>query len=770
MNADKLLFIALLLISFPGFLFPGEFEDIIYGLDDLPETGTEAAGPVFKQLAVLDPGCDTSYRILNRIFSPDVSGLKKLLGNLDHQDYSVRSETANRILTYSLKDIQDILVKEELGAESPEKLFQTARIDHELKNHYYRYRRRVVTVRNNLLFYLAYSSDTRFFSFARKLYSEGSLNDKHTVISLAGYFDGAEKANFLADIFARTNGVLTYKLFTEIHRELSISEVRGIARAIVENRQLPLLLRASAAASIKNAGISIEGYTGEDPFLRMILETDASVSNRDLSKRASAELRSFPPSEISSTYWTGCRGWITGIDLSGGITCDTGNKLRSIPLYRAQKITFVPSGRRRNMDYVCRVVLHNGNSLSGTPIQVNPERIVIENSYIRGRIPIDPARTACIQFNTENSGVPSVKINSFDVPRIHLENGDSFSGHIIKQKGKKPAVRFSGLTVSTDPGSRPVDTLYIDIKQIRRVDFPVKRFKSPSGFCSVTTLYGDTLSGNFMKMDSRYCVLYSELFGTLRIKRNKIRQVSLDSGFSVFMEHAVMTFPLQDMVCVYDLQGQNIWKKTGLKKPVYAERLPNGDICICERLNGTISIYSKEYLLKSELKGFSQVSAVHALSNGNLLISCERAVDPVLEINRTGTRVRTYNGLKDVTDAVQRPDLTVVAVSMTRSKLALLTPRGGDALKERYIGTPVSVQLLENENILVCSRASISEYTGSLSKNRETEITRFSRPRAFRYGGSTYCIDGNILYKLDSGNNVIQKVVLPAKPESLFMY
>ncbi|MFC1479034.1 hypothetical protein ACFL6F_00405 [Planctomycetota bacterium] len=753
-----------------GFLCADDFEPFVYSLDAISRMTAGDSDNTLKQLKNLDPDRNRTFKILTRIFSPDTSDLEHIVAELNNEDYSVRSSAAQRILTYSLQDIKDLLVKEELRTGSPERLFQISKVQYELRNNYYLYRKKIVIVRNNMLLYLAYSADPRFFPFARKLYTEGSIQDKQSVLDLAGLFKGEGKLKFLTDVFSLTKGALVYSLFYEMRDELNTSEVKSIAGVIVKDAHLPPLLRATAAVSILQAGFKMDLSGQADPFIRNILETKEPLSNAKWVDGASSEMRTFPRDTVKSIDYPGCKGWITGIDLLNGVICDTGKKVHMVPLFRVDEIRMVPTGRRHNKDYTCRVVFHDGDSLSGTPLEMGKEGIVIENSYLRYPVAVKPDHVAVIQFNTENRSIPSVQVNSLKAPVVHLKNGDAVSGYLIQKKGEKPGVELTGFTVFTDPRSKPIKTLYIDTDSIERVEFPVKGYKKSLGFCRVTTLYGDRLSGNLMKMGGRYLTLYSEVLGKLFVSRDKIGLIAVNSGFSIFREYVVMTFPGQDTVCVYNLNGDKVWEKTGLKDPVYAEQMPNGDICVCERVNGTLSIYSKDYLLKKEYKGFDNISSAHVLPNGNLLVACERPRDAVVEIDPAGNTVNRYDGLTFVIDAVQRPDRKVIAISKRRRRIALLGPGKNEALRKDYIGSPLSIQLLENGNVLVSSRSSIAEYSDKFVKKNKTEIKQFSMPRALLHGKGMYCIDQNFLYKLDNKENIIRKVQLPETPESIYIY
>jgi len=771
MSTGRILILSVCILVWAGSLYADEFEDYVYGLDDISGMNPEKTETVLDRLKDLDPDSSKTFRLINRIFGLDISGLDHVMQELSSKDYYTRSSAARRILTYTLKDIKNILAREELQSETAEKIFQIGRIRHEFSSNYYHYRKKIIHVRNNLLFYLASCSDPRFFDFARRLYTEGSFRDKQSVLTLAGYFKGKEKTEFFAGVFAETEGALVYRLFNGIRDELDTPALRSIAGDIVRDPELPALLRASTAASIRRADFSVELPEDIDPFIQIILETDEPFDSEACSRRASAEQRTFPKDTIFSTEGIQCRGWITRVDLINGVICDTGANMRTIPLFKANEIKMVPTGRRRNMDYVCRVIFTDGDSVSGNPVSMGTEGMILENSYLRNRADIEPDTVAAVQFNTENQHVPSVHVNSLQSPVARFKNGDSLSGQIIRKAGKPFCIRLSGFTVRTKPGDTPSETLFIDTDAIRKVDFPVRQVGKASGFCGVITMYGDRLSGNLIKMGEQYLHLYSRLLGNIRISRDAILSITLNSGFSMFKENAVLTFPLQDTVSIYNIKGKKIWEKKGLKDPVYAERLPNGDICICERENGTVAVYSEDYVLKREYKGFDHVSAVRALPGGNLLISCERFSNAVVEISPEGSPVSRYVGLTYVVDAVKKPDGTVVAVSRRRSKIALLRKGRTEALKKRYIEAPVSIQLLQNGNVLAAGTSLIAEYrTDTLTKIKKTEITKFSHPRALLHEKNIYCVDENALYKLDRSGNIIRKTPLPQKPESIFMY
>jgi len=185
---------AVLIMLCTGLLRADGFEDYVYRLDDISIMGSDNTNKILQKLMELDPDRNRTFGILTRIFSPVEKELKGIIAELNNEDYSIRSQAAGRILTYSLQDIKELLVKEELRTGSPEQLFQIAKIQHELRNNYFLYRKKIVTVRNNMLLYLAHSADTRFFPFARRLYTEGSIQDKQSVLTLAGYFKGGRNS------------------------------------------------------------------------------------------------------------------------------------------------------------------------------------------------------------------------------------------------------------------------------------------------------------------------------------------------------------------------------------------------------------------------------------------------------------------------------------------------------------------------------------------------------------------------------------------------
>jgi hypothetical protein len=747
-----------------------EFEDYVYGLGDLMRMDVDSQSTILKQMSKLDPDCKKSIVILERIFKPDETSLWDIVSELGHNDFYRRSAAAQRILTFSMQDISDFLTKEEIRNENPEILFQVKRIRSEIRNNFYIYRKKVGVVRDNLLLFLANEGNPKFYMYAYNMYTKGSSKEQSNILRLVGMSKNDTKVEFLTEVFEFTQGPLLYELFHQLKPFMKTEEVSEMAENIIRSRNLPIMLKAGVAASLKGVKGEIGGLKGGDPFIENILNGTWKAGTVKSISKSSFKKGSRPRDTITRTTGVAQKGYVKGILLTGDIVYDDGKKTSLIPLFKIEDISIVPTGKRDNKDYICRIMLRTGNSISGKLIKADDKEIVMVNTYIKGRISFKPESVSLMQFGTEGKNVPNVHFNTIKVPRIYLNNSDTMQGVVVKKEGGRIGIKLKDIKVYPGSKTNPVDALYFDQNSIDRIEFPYSMRKDPIGFCQITSMYGDRISGNLIEMDDSKLTLFTEEFGLLTIAREKVSKISINSGFVVFREQILVSFPQEDSIAMYTIEGKEIWRKKGLDTPVYAERMSNGDLLVCERRPGVVSIYSRDFVLKREFSGFSQVSTAHELPNGNILVSCERFRDAIVEINIDGKRIKKYEGLQYIYDAVSKEDGTVLAISKRRSRAALLSPGATATVNDKYLNSPTSIQVLENGNYLVGSRSSVCEYTPRFSKVMATEITRFSQPKAYKHGDAIYVIDGKMLYKVNKQNVVVQRIQFKSAPDSLFMY
>jgi len=748
------------------------FEDFMEDSLDLPD------GKALELHASSDPTGDKTAAFLRaRIFSPDPARVKKLVQNLASPDYYVRVRAAYRILTFPIrKDVDGIIAEEALKTSDPEVLFQLRRIEYERSHNFFKHLRRVKRMRDRCLSYLASRRDPRFFSFARKVYEGGGGREKKFIIRLCAGYEGEERVKFLEEVLDGTDIEVLYPLFFEIRKDMNIPAARRLTRMLAGSSRFPPLLRAMAAAALVVHGErDIPPLGPEDAFLRTVFSRPRRAVLLDTRRveGASGEEKKRPPDVLVTVRGEREEGWITGIDLYTGVVCDTGKGMRLIPLFQVDTIRLFPTAKRENADYAFRVVLVNGDSVAGELLEFGERGAVLKSTYLRSPVKIPRRAVAWIQVGTEFAReVPPVRKNTLRFPRLHMRNGDVLKGDFFVGRDGRLGLRPAGYTVYAGSRSRGVSALFFRRRDVKCVEFPVSSPARRGGYCTVKTMCGERLTGYLLKMDRRYCILVTEKMGTLFISRDKLKEIRISPGVRFFKELALMAFPSENAVRVYTLRGEKILELKGLHHPVFAEKLSDGSICVCEPQKERISFFSAEGVLLKRWNGFPGVKAVRELPDGGLLLSFGFSREAVMRLDREGLLQEAYPGAFYAADAAPLPDGGIVAAVRENPKLMLFAPGKKKPVFVRPLSlVPLSIQVLPGKKILVSARRSVAVYSlPRFVKQEKTDITKFSNPRGFKHGRFLYVTDGKVLYKLDAVGNVVESTELPGEPSSLRMY
>lgn len=749
-------------------------EQFVWDLEDMSTLNEDEREDIFSSMHSLDPDCTRTCAVLNRFHSIDETRFKELLSLLGHDDYYKRSFGANMILTFSFQDIRDMLTDAETASVNPEELYQLQKILYELENNYYVYKNKIRRIRNNLIRYLVHRDDMRVLIYAPLVFASWDESDKEFILKVMGRLKSELKNPLLCSIFPEADRKLQYYIFSQIREYFDSDEqVQDIIAGVIRDNTFPLFLRSMAASlySLHKKNVKTEFSTQDwgDRYVHGILQRKIKPELRvSFDAVPSSPYKMNRYDHIIDLSGTLSASSIGGITMQGDVLYYAEGKKDSVPVFTLEKIQMTPTGKRENRDYICRIIFKNTDSLSGNLIEIKGNTLTIENSYTAGIITFDSSHVAGIQFNTENKQPEAPGVNSLVVPEVTMVKGDTLTGTVFKRKGRKLGIRLEHFKVYSDSGQKELDTVLIDSRDIDMIYFPCTGLEHAEGFCKITTLYGDNLTGNLVEMDSMNVRLYSSYLGLITLKRDKIRELEFDCGLSVFREYRVIAFSPENTVRIYDRNGNTVWERTGLDEPVYAEMISNGDILICEKGEGKVSIYSREGVLKDEYRGYHNISTAHELKNSNLLINCYRYGDNLFEINRKGETVQVFRNNAYITDAVKRDDGTVIAIARRTNQVFEISSSGEKALiKELF--SPSSIQLLENGNILIAFRKGIKEYTPEW---KEVFSFRgvFNNPRCFSKGRYIFLLDKAVFLKLDLEGNVIQRDTLPTGGSSLFMY
>ena len=206
-----------------------------------------------------------------------------------------------------------------------------------------------------------------------------------------------------------------------------------------------------------------------------------------------------------------------------------------------------------------------------------------------------------------------------------------------------------------------------------------------------------------------------------------------------------------------DMFGEIVWRMSAFS-PTHAEGLANGNRLICAYNSGTVTEYNEKHQVIWEYKlEPERPYKAHRLNNGNTLIVMQDS-HKILEVSPAKQIVWQGKFERNPADAslAANGDLWV---ALRNSNLVARFNRAGKKLAEFVVTDPRSVQVLPNENILVCEikHDRVVEYDPSKKQVVNTWKTSLQAPRFAQRlpNGTTLIVDATAVREFSQDGKIV---------------